>query len=438
MPKVPDERATGIRHQILALLALFSLASYVLRTNISIAAKFMMPELGLGEIEMGRVFSAFMLGYALFQIPAGLLGDRLGARLVLAGSALLWGVTTLLTGLVPGWLLPAGAAAFASLLVLRFVLGAAEAATYPVAARAVAAWIPFSERTFANATVIAGATLGMTFTPPLVSWLMVSWGWRLTFFVTALLGFAIAGLWWWLSTDHPEQHARVAPAELRVIRAGRPERSAAQVSSWWSLLRNRNLALICTSYFLESFVSFVFIFWFFLYLTDERGFGVLKGGVYASLPYVCAMVMIPSCGYLCDRLARRLGRNGSRRALAIVCLGAAAVLLLVGARVGAPLPAILCLSLAVGFLMSTEGPFWSTTVEVAGEHAGAAGGIMNTAGNLGGVISTALAPVLVQRFGWFETFALCAGLAIVAGLIWLAIRVDETMPMAAGEPVTTA
>ncbi|MGH9842208.1 MAG: MFS transporter [Blastocatellia bacterium] len=143
---------TSVHRRILALLAGFSLVSYVLRTNISVAAKFMMPELGLSEIQMGQVFSSFMLGYAIFQIPAGLLGDRRGPRVVLTVAAVCWGVATLLTGLVPGLLISSGMGAFASLLVLRFTLGAAEAATYPVAARAVANWMPVTERTFSGST----------------------------------------------------------------------------------------------------------------------------------------------------------------------------------------------------------------------------------------------------------------------------------------------
>jgi ACS family glucarate transporter-like MFS transporter len=169
---------TSIRRNILALLAGLSLVSYLLRSNISIAAKFMKPELGLDDIQMGQVFSAFMLGYALFQISGGWFGDHKGPRLVLALAAALWGAATLLTGLVPAL------GAFALLLGIRFLLGAAEAATYPVAGRAVANWFPLSERTFANAVVIAGSTVGMVFNGPLVSWLMESRGWRSTFYVT--------------------------------------------------------------------------------------------------------------------------------------------------------------------------------------------------------------------------------------------------------------
>ena len=412
------------------MLAGFSLVSYVLRTNISVAAKFMMPELGLSEVQMGWVFSSFMLGYAIFQIPAGLLGDRKGPRLVLALAALLWSATTLLTGLIPGLILTSSIGALVSLMMVRFTLGAAEAATYPVASRAVATWMPVAERAFANSIVIAGSTVGLVFTPPLIAWLMVTRGWRETFYVTSVLGLMMAFLWWRYATDQPEKHTKVGQAELKLINtgknAGKTEGAQARYASWWGLLRNRNLGLICLSYFLDSFVLFIFIFWFYLYLVNERGFSLLKGGVFNSLPYVFGMVMIPASGRLCDYLSVRLGRNQGRRLLATGCLTFSAVLLMVGAKAAEPYLAIVCLSLSVGFLMSTEGPFWASSIDVAGPHAGTAGGIMNTAGNAGGVVSTAIAPILVQQFGWFATFAFCSALAVLAGLIWLFIRVDQT------------
>ncbi|MBL8168543.1 MAG: MFS transporter [Acidobacteria bacterium] len=330
-------------------------------------------------------------------------------------------MTTLLTGVVPA------TGAFVALLRLRFLLGAAEAATYPVAARAVANWFPLSERTFANAVVIAGSTVGMIFNGPVVAALMEARGWRVTFFVTSVLGFLIAVLWWHYATNQPMQLPRIKDAELGAIYAGKPKAETAHynASAWRALRRNRNLGLISVSYFLDSFVLFISVFWFYLYLTDERGFGVLKGGVYNSLPYMFAMVMLPLAGKLCDSLAVRTNRSRARRGFAIGALLLAAIFLFLGANVTAPLPAILCLSLAVGFLMSTEGPFWSTTAEAAWPYAGTAGGVMNTPGNLAGVVSTALAPVLVRKIGWGGMFAVCTAMLVAAGLLWLLVQVEQ-------------
>jgi MFS transporter, ACS family, glucarate transporter len=268
--------ASPVRYRIVALLAVFSLVAYILRMNTSVAAKFMMPDLGLTEIQMGQVFSAFMLGYAIFQIPWGLLGDRSGPSRTLTIAALIWAVTTGLTGLAPGHLIPA----FATLLILRFLLGAGQAALYPLAAGAVGNWMPGSERAFAYSIIIAAAAAGSAFTGPLIAWSMVALGWRMAFYLCAALALIIAGLWFWYATDRPAAQVTIAISR----------------SSWARLLRDRNILLICASYFLSSYVLFMFIFWFYLYLVDERKFSILSGGMFTSMPYILALIVVPVGG----------------------------------------------------------------------------------------------------------------------------------------------
>src|SRR5258708_9075175 len=147
--------ASAVRRRMLALLTGFSLVSYLSRMNISVAQQYMVPEMGLSEIQIGQIFSAFMVGYALFQVPAGTLGDRFGPRVGLSAAAVSWGLLTILTGLLPGILFKGATAAFFSLLAIRFLLGVGEAATYRVAARAIANWMPAQEHAFSNAVVIA-------------------------------------------------------------------------------------------------------------------------------------------------------------------------------------------------------------------------------------------------------------------------------------------
>jgi len=400
--------ARPVRFRIIALLALFSLVAYVLRMNISVAAKFMMPDLGLTQIQMGEIFGAFMLGYAIFQVPWGLLGDRFEPRRVLAIASLVWAITTALTGFLPVRLPRGEAAAFASLLMLRFLLGAGEAALYPLAARAVGNWMRESERAFAYSIIIAAAAAGSAFTGPMVAWSMVAFGWRAAYYLCSILALVIGGLWYWYARDQPEVVAPVrAPSE-----------------SWLPLLRNRDLILICASYFLSSYVLFTFIFWFYLYLVDARGFSVLSGGLFTSMPYILALAVVPAAGYLSDWLSNLFGTRRGRRFVAIAGFGIAAVTLFLGTRAANAYAAIGALSISVASMMATEGPFWSSTIDVAGRHAGAAGGIMNMAGNLGGVASTSLVPLLVKKLGWGVALGSCSAVAIAGGLLWLLIRVD--------------
>ena len=407
---------------VIALLTVFSFVSYLERTNISVAAAFMMPELGLTQIQMGQIFSSFLIGYTLFQIPAGILGDRFGPRVVLTVAGLVWAVTTALTGLLPGFVIPAAAGVFVSLWIVRFLLGAGEAATYPVAARAIANWIPPTDRAFANSVVIAGASLGSAVAGPLISWLMVGFGWRASFYVTAAIALGIAAVWWRYASDYPPGPSGGFQTAFIVGSNDRPTAASARGASWWPLLRNRDMLLLSTSYFLASYVLYIFVFWLYLYLIDVRGFSLLRGGLFASLPWLAAMVLTPAGGAIADSLSRRLGIGRGHRITAAAGLALSGIFLYLGATAPGAYFAIAALSLSIGFETFTEGAFWSSATSIAGTHAGAAGGVLNTFGNLGGVVSTSLMPVLVERFGW--TAALSSGTIaiVIAASLWFLIR----------------
>ncbi len=372
----------------------------------------MMADLHLDKIQMGQVFSAFMVGYALFQVPWGASGDRLGAGRTLTVAALLWSATTLLTGLVPGVLVPAGLASLVALMIVRFALGVGEAAAYPLASRAIASWLPASSRAQSFSWLIVAAAAGSAFTPPLVSWVMVHLGWRPSFYLGALVALALA-IWWRQS----------AGSRLDGELSGKTVADAGG-ASWRAALRNRDVALLSASYFLDSYLLFMFLFWLYLYLVEQRGFTIMQSGFYTGLPFAVAMLLVPLSGWLCDRLSTRLRGGWGRRLVGMGGLLLSSTFLLVGADVSSPAQALAGLSLAVGFLFCTEPAYWSTSMDLGGAHAGTVGGVMNMAGNLGGVVSTALVPVLVKHYGWPFAFESAAALALGAALLWLLVRIE--------------
>jgi ACS family glucarate transporter-like MFS transporter len=407
---------------LIGLLTAISVMSYVARSNISVAAKFIKPEFGLTDVQMGWVFSSFIIGYSLFQVPAGRLGDKFGPRLVLALAALSWGIMSLLTGFVPGMVIPGSIGVLGTFLVLRFLLGAGEAATYPVAARAISDWLPPTERARANAIVITGSMLGSALTPPLIAWAMTNLGWRQSFYLTAVMATVVSIVWWVFIRDR-EFGTRSEPTRADSLRPA--------VVPWKALFTNRNILLVSLSYFVEGWVLYIFVFWLYTYLVDVRHFSILKGGVFAALPWLVASVLTPLGGVLSDRLSLRFGESLGRRAVAMSGFILSAIFLWCGATVGNPYVAIAALGLAVGFVEFTEGTFWATTSNIAGVHAGAATGIMNTMGNLGGVASTMLVPVLVKYFGWVVALGSGSVLAVLAALLWLAIDLKPTYEEAA-------
>jgi len=403
MTKAASRTSAGL----LASLWGFAFLSYLLRTNIAVAQQYMARELALDDIQIGYVFSAFLIGYTIFQVPAGVLGDRFGPRIVLTVSALSWAATTLLTGIVPGLLLNGTAVVLSSLVVLRFLHGLGQAATYPVAMTAVADWFQPSQHAFINAIIFTGSTLGSAFAPPVVAHIMNALGWRATFYWTALLPLVLAALWW-RQTRHLCHKTEAAGA---INRTG----------DWWLLAREKNVFCLCLSYFLYCYAISIFVYWLFKYLVDVRHLSIVNSGWATSLPWVAATIAVPSTGYLSGRLSERIGRLKARRLVAAVCLVLAALLMFVGAGARSIAIAVTGISLSVGLMFSTESSYWSTAIDLAPEDAGASGGLMNLAGNLGGVVSTLLVPVLVQSFGWYVALLSGSAFALLATLTWFLV-----------------
>ncbi|MGD9851628.1 MAG: MFS transporter [Nitrospirales bacterium] len=213
----PPAQPSRVRWRILFLLLLISIITYIDRVNISVTARQMMPALGLTDLQMGQIFSAFVFGYALFQIPGGWLGDRWGPRRVLTFAVIWWSIFTALTAIAPTLPLASLIGIMGSLMVVRFLIGIGEAAALPNFNRAVANWHPPQERGLGIGITIGGIGVGSALTPPITAWIMVNFGWQTAFYAAGGLGIGIALLWYWYATDFPRQHPHVNNAEAAII-----------------------------------------------------------------------------------------------------------------------------------------------------------------------------------------------------------------------------
>ena len=314
-----------------------------------------------------------------------------------------------LTGVVPA--AAGAAAAFSFLLAARALLGTAQAATYPVGSMAIAHTLPPGEHATANAIYIGSANLATALVPLTLAPLMVVAGWRAVFMAGGVLALILAVVWYRWAPD-------VRPA-------GPPPAFRSQLATLLGLLRDRDIFLVSLSYLLHSAVFFVFVFWFFRYLIDERGMTILASGVYASIPWFTAFIVAPMCGWLADRAGTPKGGFQGRRRVAMGCMLIGATLMTIGIRVDSQVLAIGVLSIAVGVLTGVEGSFWAVTTTFAGTRAGAAGGVLNLFGNLGGVISIWAVPQMTDRWGWLLTLSTWAGVSIVSALLWTLVRSRE-------------
>lgn len=417
---------TRARHWVLLLLVLHYGNTYMDRVAIAAAAPMIREEFVFDEITLGLVFSAFTLAYALFQIPGGWLADRFGPRKILTGIVSYWSVFTMLT---------AAAWNATSLVVIRFLFGAGEAGAFPSATRAFSRWLPATERGFAQGITHSGARLAGALTPPLVAWMMVTWGWRSAFLAFGATGFVWGAVWWTYYRDEPEDHQGVNEAELAVIRAGREDEAGpaadagpAEGVPWGTLLRSRNMWLICAMYACYVYTFWIFLTWIPTYLAEERGFSLLESGVYAGLPLFAGALTNTLGGWVSDRLSEARGLRIGRRLPAMAGFVAGLLFIVPGALAERPLVAVACLTLAAAGLEFTTGVSWAVVIDVGREYAGTVSAMMNMSGNLAGAASPLVFGALVQWTGRWEIPFLIAGfLSLAAALLWLRIDPERSV-----------
>lgn len=416
VPAVATAAASTTKRLVLLLMAATS-AGYVCRVAVTVVAPNMMTEFGLSQTQMGTVFSAFLVGYTFFQVPSGSLADRVSARRIFMVLCAGWALLTGLTALV-GWQGFGLALVIPQLWVIRAMFGVIAAPTYPTSGRTIAVTVPPRLQARVNSLVLASVGVGSAVTPLLLAPITSHYGWRTALLVAASLSAAAGLLWWWLA---PRQlHSRGISFDQGAASRSSAESSETSVQP----LRLPSFWFLSASYLLQGYLGYIFIFWFYLYLVQVRHFEVLRAASFTALPWIATMFAIPLGGVFSDWAVIRWGATWGRRSVPVAALCAAAVFLVIGARTPRPLLAVAALTTCTVLVLCTEGPFWATMTQLSGERSGIAGGTMNFGSNLGGMVSPALTPWLAQRIGWESALTLTAGLAVVAGLLWLGVRVE--------------
>jgi len=419
------ERHTRKRFFLAFWLFVLSAISFLDRTNISIAGLQISSDYGLGNQRLGWIFSAFLIGYAGFQVPAGWLASRFGPRLVITLGVVWWGLATALTTLIP----PGISQAVVLLISIRFALGAGEAVIYPAANQFVARWVPEQERGFINGLIFAGVGAGSGLTPPLLAWFILHHGWRSAFWFSAVIGVVAGAVWWWLARDTPEQDPAVSASELNIIRQGLTEEAPGKtgVISWGAILRRRDLPALIISYFGFGYTAWIFFSWFFLYMAQVRGFNLKASALYSMLPFLSMTIGCLAGGALSDRLTRVYGLRVGRCGLASVAFFFTAVFLVLGSRVQSPQLAGVILAGGAGALYVSQSSFWSVSADIAGRSSGVFSSMVNMGAQVGGAVTASLTPWVAQRFGWTTSFAIAAALALVGAFLWMTVHPERPL-----------
>jgi ACS family glucarate transporter-like MFS transporter len=401
---------------VIACTFMIAAVSYLDRNNISIAASSLQREFSLTNVQLGTVFSAFIMGYALTQPVAGRIADRFGAARVIGIAILWWSVFTALLPLVPVGL----PYSMAILLSVRLLLGIGEAVIFPASNRLVANWIPSRERGVANGLIFAGVGVGGASAPPLITFIMLSHSWRWAFWLCALIGIAAGLLWVLLVRDSPAESRRVSAAELAYIEAGltTPAKGKGRSAGWLDIARDRHVLTLTLSYFCYGYVAYIFFTWFFKYLSDVRGLNLKSSALYATLPFIAMALASWLGGLTSDKLVAPMGKRFARCGVAGLSMLAASIFVFMATQVVDARVAAVVLAGGAGALYFAQSAFWAISADIGGPSAGLLSGLMNMGCQIGGVVTAAMTPVIANSLGWTASFAITAGVAFIGAAAW--------------------
>ncbi len=428
---------TRVRWLLIFWIFVLSAVAFLDRVNISVAGSSLEAAYGLSPIDLGWIFSAFLAGYALFQTVAGRLADRFGPRRVLACGVTWWGVFTVLTASVP----PGIGGALMLFIAIRFLLGAGEAVIYPASNQFIARWIPARERGIANGWIFAGVGAGASLSPPLITYLMLHYGWRSSFGVCAVLGVVVGAIWYGLARDDPGEHPKVSSSELTYIRSGLGESPgpaslgqadrARVLVPWRTVLASHTVLAVTLSYFCFGYVAWIFFSWFYIYLAQVRGMNLKASAWFATLPFLAMAIGCPLGGRISDRLTLARGPRMGRCCLAAFGMMLAAVFLALGSMVGSAQMASVVLAGGAGALYLAQSSFWSVSAGIAGGSAGSISGFMNMGAQIGGAVTASLTPWIATHLGWTASFLTAALLCLIGAASWLGV--NPAAVLAAGD-----
>jgi ACS family glucarate transporter-like MFS transporter len=397
----------------------FGVFAYLQQKGISVAALRMMPQLGLTQQQIGWLQSAFIAGYALMQFPSGLLGQRFRPRLVFIVLGIGSCAAALSVPLAP--LLLAGAPLFATLLLGRALLGALQAPVFPVANGIYEAWFPPEKWPLVQGVGSMCLGVGLAITPPVVANLMEALDWRRALIWTNLPMLILALLWAWYGRNTPAEHPAVSAQELAEIGAHSGVRHEFSWLRVWRLLKNRDVLFLTFSYICDNYTFYFIADWCFLYLVQERHVAALEGGWLAAVPALVGAAGAGAGGFLGTHLGVRFGVRRGLRLIPLVCLPVSGVLLLAAASAANAYLAVAALALCFACQQANEGPYWAAIMHCAPADTMAAGGVINTGGNLGGLIAAPVAAYFSGLGLWTPAFVIGAALAAVAAATWLLV-----------------
>jgi MFS transporter, ACS family, glucarate transporter len=421
-PEILSERPSRVRFLVLAWVCSLAVLSYLDRVCMSVASPYIRTDLGMDEVQMGTVFSAFALFYALFEIPGGWMGDRIGPRKVITRIVVWWSAFTILIGTVTR---------YGVLLITQALFGAGEAGGFPNAAKIFSRWMPRAERGLSSGMMWMCGRAGGAFVPALVVMLMTHMKWRYVFMIFGAIGMVWAVLFWLWFRDHPEEMKGVNAAEVELIQRGRIQRDQIDHASvpWGRLLRSGNLWTIMWMYFSFSYGWYFYITWMPTYL-KSRGVSMSYGG----MPLLFGAFGSVFGGLLTDYVVRKTGNLKNRRYIGFAGFFLGSIAMATSVTIDNPIESLVVISMASFFGDLTLASCWAVCMDVGHELSGTVSGCMNMWGNLAGFVAPTVTGILLKQFGnWNIPIIVSSVIFFMGAILWLRIDPNESVIHEQGE-----
>jgi len=426
---IPRPRGRNLRWAIIAVICVLTLANYLDRGNLSVAAPVIMKDLGISNTMMGVVLSAFVWPYAIMNLPVGWLIDRFGARLLLTFAAGLWSLVATLTGF---------AATVGQFLGLRVTLGISEAPLFPSALKATNAWFPDHEKAAAISVYIAATQVGLAIAPPIATALLLAFGWPAMFIIIGLFGF-VAMFAWIAVYREPGAHAWLSHEELCYIRAGQVSRAAttdtapsASFRDWSQLFAHVPMWIMIVGAFCLQYTFWFYISWLPTYLERAQHFTISRAGYLSALPFVAGAVAVMTGGRISDWLVQKGVVTFTARRV-VVATGALLTAVAMIVTLYSPSPAFAVTLLTIGMFTYSlsSGCYWAlaTDVLMTPRFVASVGSIQNFGGFLGGAFAPIVTGIVVDRFGGFNVAILVTGVLALVSATMYGILLRRRIPL---------
>lgn len=400
---------------------LIGLIAYMDRSNISVVAEPMMKDFHMSKVQFGALASLFSLGYALAQIPGGILSEIFGPRKIISIAMTWWSIFTALTAIVPS---------YGVLGVVRFLFGVGEGPMYPASAVFNSYWFQSHEKGRAASGLLAGSYFGPVIAPAISVAIFQALGWHGVFYIFGILGLIIAGIWYAVARDKPENHPWISKDECSLILENRSvgQERRQQLAPWRLFINRVQFWAIGLQYFIVAYMTTLFLTWLPTYLQEARHFSLSGMGIAASFPWLAIFVVVVAGGTLSDYLIRiGISRLLARGGLAMVGLALFMISLVCATSTSVQWLNVFWLTIALGSLGLPVVTSWAVAADLGREYSGSVSGWMNLWGNIGGVLSPLVCGWFAQHVGWDRALLVNIVPIVFAILLWFLIKPDKKL-----------